>query len=208
MVLAFVPSVGAHAASDSPISVSPISGTFFANPANVGEFTAGPATPATFTQQFAGLNFNPPEGTLKCSPPTGINTKSHPFTNVEPQPDGSCKSVPAQNNNNNKEAGVGDLESFQAVFTGTFVVNAPGQITFNFFADDGWILSIGPGANGGQANAVSGQMLNFPRAGPFSGYPIIASFNLVSPLSHNDVVVRAPLLSSSTTPTVVVATCL
>ena len=97
------------------------------------------------------------------------------------------------------------MRNFQAVFTGAFQVAAAGRITFNVYSDDGWILSIGPNANGAQPGYVSGPMLNFPRVGPFTGYPIVGSYNVESAPNQNNLVVGFPppasTRSSSTTAT-------
>jgi hypothetical protein len=108
-----------------------------------------------------------------------------------PQPDGSCKTVVAEGNK--LQAATGDMTNFQAVFTGAFQVSAAGRITFNFYSDDGWILSIGPNtAGGGQPAYVSGPMVNFPRVGPFTGYTIVGSYNVSSTPNQNNLVVSFP----------------
>jgi hypothetical protein len=183
-------SPGAQAAADSPISVSPIATSFFPNPNDSGAFTASPSTAVTFTQDFPALNFNTPVNTVKCSQPTGVSPSTQPFTNVIPQPDGTCTTIVAQGNGH--QAAVGDMRNFQAVFTGAFQVAAAGRITFNVYSDDGWILSIGPGAGGAQPGYVSGPMLNFPRVGPFTGYPIVGSYNVESAPTQNNLVVGFP----------------
>jgi hypothetical protein len=181
---------GVQAAADSPISVSSISTSFFPNPNDSGAFTATPSTAVTFTQDFPALNFNTPGDTVKCSQPTGVSPSTQPFTNVIPQPDGSCTTIVAQGNGH--QAAVGDMRSFQAVFTGAFQVAAAGRITFNVYSDDGWILSVGPSASGAQPGYVSGPMLNFPRVGPFTGYPIVGSYNVESAPNQNNLVVGFP----------------
>jgi hypothetical protein len=144
----------------------------------------------TFTQDFPALNFNTPDGTVKCSQPTGVNPSTQPFTDVIPQPDGTCKTIVAQGNK--QQAAVGDMRNFQAVFTGSFTVTAAGRVTFNVYSDDGWILSIGPNASGAQPGYVSGPMLNFPRVGPFTGYTIVGSYNVESAPNQNNLVVGFP----------------
>ncbi len=188
MTLAGVPS--ADAAADSTISISSVSGTFLPNPSDSGGFTAAPSTSVTFTQEFPVINFNPPAGAVKCSNQTGVNTQTHPFTDVVPQPDGSCKTMVAKGST--QQAGAGDMSSFQAVFTGSFLVTAPGRITFSLFSDDGWILSLGPNSGGAQPTYVSGPMLNFPKTGPFTGYTIVGSYNVVSSPNQNNLVVSFP----------------
>ncbi|MBV9602525.1 MAG: FHA domain-containing protein [Chloroflexi bacterium] len=183
-------SPGAFAAGDAPISVSSISASFFPNPNDSGAFTATPSTAVTFTQDFPALNFNTPADTVKCNPSAGVSPSTQPFTDLIPQPDGSCTTIVAQGNK--AQAAVGDMRNFQAVFTGAFQVSAAGRLTFNVYSDDGWILSIGPSASGAQPGYVSGPMLNFPRVGPFTGYPIVGSYNVASAPNQNNLVVGFP----------------
>src|SRR5712691_4000803 len=180
----------AHGAETPAISISSVSGSFMPNVENSGPFTGNPATPVAFTQEFPVINFNPPVGTVPCSNKTGVDITTRPFTTVVPQPDGSCKTLPAQGKN--QQAGVGELTNFQAVFTGAFLVTAASRVTFNFFSDDGWILSLGPSAAGGQPAYVSGPMLNFPKAGPFTGFAVVGSYNVVSAATQNNLVVNFP----------------
>jgi FHA domain-containing protein/Big-like domain-containing protein len=124
-----------------------------------------------------------------------ISPDTRPFTDVVPQPDGSCKTLVAQGNK--LQAAVGDMGNFQALFTGSFQVSAGGRLTFNFYSDDGWILSIGPSPSGaGQPSYVSGPMVNFPRVGPFTGYPIVGSYNVSSAPNKNNLVVSFPAAGS------------
>jgi hypothetical protein len=180
---------GAVAANDSPISISSVSSSFYMNPTDSGAFIASPSTAVTFTQEFPALNFNPPAGTVKCSNAVNVTPDTRPFTDVVPQPDGSCQTIPAQGNK--LQAGVGDMANFQAVFTGSFQVSTPGRITFNMYSDDGWILSVGPSGSN-QPSYVSGPMVNFPRVGPFTGYTIVGSYNVSSAPNKNNLVVGFP----------------
>ena len=184
------PQSQASPATQSPVSISAISASFFPNPTDSGAFISTPSTAVTFTQDFPVLNFNPPAGTVQCSQPVNISPDTTPLTDVVPQPDGSCKTIQAQGNK--QQAAVGDLRNFQAVFTGQLQVSAPGRITFNIYSDDGWILSIGPNGSGGQPGYVSGPMLNFPRVGPFTGYTIVGSYNVESAPNQNNLVVGFP----------------
>lgn len=192
LAAALVSGRGALAAADAPISISSVSASFFPNPSDSGSFQATPQTPVTFTQEFPVINFNPPEGIIKCTQPTSVGTQTHPFSDVVLQPDGSCKTMPAQSSNGNAQAGAGDMNSFQAVFTGTFVVNAPGRITFNMYSDDGWVLSIGASAGGAQPQYVSGPNLAGPKTGTFTGFAVVGSFNVVSAPNENNLVVAFP----------------
>ena len=180
----------AYAAETPPISISSVSGSFMPNVENSGPFTGTPTTPVAFTQEFPVINFNPPVGTVPCTNKTGVDITTRPFTDVVPQADGSCKTVPAQGKN--QQAGVGELTNFQAVFTGAFLVTSSTRVTFNFFSDDGWILSIGPSTAGAQPAYASGPMLNFPKAGPFTGFTVVGSYNVVSAATQNNLVVSFP----------------
>lgn len=184
------PKPQASPASQAAVSISAVSASFFPNPTDSGAFISNPSTAVTFTQEFPVLNFNPPAGTVPCNPAVNVSPDTTPLTDLVPQPDGSCKSVPAQGNK--QQAAVGDLRNFQAVFTGQLQVSAPGRITFNIYSDDGWILSIGPNSSGGQPGYVSGPMLNFPRVGPFTGYTIVGSYNVESAPNQNNLVVGFP----------------
>lgn len=177
------------APSMSNISISSVLGTFL-NVRTSGTFTAQPGDPVAFTQQFPVVNFNPPAGTVPCSNSTGVNEFTRPFTSVVPRIDGSCLTIPAQGNG--YQAGVGALSDFQAVFTGTMTLNGPADITFNFFSDDGWILSVGPNGHGSQPSYVSGQLFNRPIAGPFTGYTVVGAYNTPSSPARNDLVVHFP----------------
>lgn len=177
-------------ASQAPVSVSSISASFYPNPTDSGAFIANPSTAVTFTQDFPALNFNTPPDTVKCNPSVNVTPDTTPFTDVVPQPDGSCKTIVAQGNK--QQAAAGDMRNFQAVFTGSLQVAAPGRVTFNVYSDDGWILSMGPSGSGAQPGYVSGPMLNFPRVGPFTGYAIVGSYNVESAPNQNNLVVSFP----------------
>src|SRR5437764_338140 len=86
---ALMPRSAAHAANndESPVSITSVSASFLPNPGDSGAFTATPATPVAFTQDFLGINFNTPPGTVTCSNTTGVSNTNRPFTNVVPQAD-------------------------------------------------------------------------------------------------------------------------
>src|SRR5712691_2228704 len=190
VVAILVSAPAAHGAEPPAISISSVSGSFMPNVENSGPFIATPTTPVAFTQEFPVINFNPPVGTVPCTNKTGVDITTRPFTNVVPQLDGSCKTLPAQGKN--QQAGAGELTNFQAVFTGAFLVTSATRVTFNFFSDDGWILSLGPNSTGGQPAYASGPMLNFPKAGPFTGFIVVGSYNVVSAATQNNLVVSFP----------------
>jgi hypothetical protein len=176
--------------SAAEISISPVIGQFYQNPTNGGTFTATSNSTEIFLQTFPVINFNPPSGTIPCSNNTGVGVSTRPFTDVVPQADGSCLTIPAQGNG--QQAGVGTLGNFQAVFSGSFAVSAATQVTFNIFSDDGWILSAGPNADGAQPSYVSGPLVNPPSTGPFSGFSIVGSYNTGSSPTQRDLVVDFP----------------
>ncbi len=182
-----------------PISIGTVHGSFFPNPNNSGSFDVSPTTgggllgggtptqPA-FTQDFPTIDFDPPADAnvqKNCSNPTGINEYSRPFADVAPQPDGSCLTETAQGNG--QQAGAGGLSAFEAVFTATLTVAQPGQITFNLYSDDGWVLGAGQDSAGDQPTYQSGSMVNPPGVSnplnnthgstPFKGYSVIGSYN-------------------------------
>ncbi len=177
-------------ASPAGVSIGSVTAQFLNNPSNSGAFSATPMDPVAFTQVFPAINFNPPAGTVSCTNPTGVGVNTRPLTDVVQQPDGSCQTIPAQGNG--LQAGVGSLYYFQAVLTGFMTLPGPSQVTFNFYSDDGWILNIGPNASGVQPTYVSGSMVNPPASGPFTGYPVVGSYNIPSPPAQNNLVVDFP----------------
>src|ERR1700674_5554870 len=171
----------------APIGITQVDGRFFTNPADSGSFTASPSDTPVFGQTFPIVDFNPPAGAVNCTNATGVDESTRPFTDVVPQNDGSCATIIAQGNG--QQAGVGDLTSFDAVFTGSFSVPSAMDVTFNFFSDDGWILSVGPDGNA-QPSYVSGPYQGAPGSGPFTGYPVVGSYNIPSSPTQNDLVVH------------------
>jgi hypothetical protein len=175
------------------VSISSIQGNFFANSSEFnGTFDVAPAATPLFTEQFPVINFNPPydqNPSIACGSSTAVNELSRPFEDVVQFQDGSCGEQIVQGNG--YQAGIDSLSSFEAVFTAQLTVSQPGQVTFNLFSDDGWVLSIGP--NGASQPAyVSGSMDNPPAKGPFTGYPVVGSFNTNSPPVQNTVTVKFP----------------
>ena len=171
-----------------------ITGQFFATP-DSQTFTATPSSLVAFQQDFPIINFNPPAGTVSCSNPTGVDVNTRPFTDVVPQPDGSCNVVTAQGNGMQAGCGSpvcdqpsGGLFSFNAVFgtamsnsgvpgTGSLTVGKPGKVAFSLYSDDGWILGFGQGPDGAQPSYVSGPMIDAPSASPFSGFQVVGANN-------------------------------
>jgi hypothetical protein len=182
------------AVSNPRITVGPVTGRFFANPSQAGGFTATPANALVFTQQFAAINFNPPQEAVHCTNAIQVNEWQRPMSDVVVRPDASCSVEVAQGNG--KQAGVEDLEQFNAVFTGTFTVAAPGKVTFNIYADDGWILGIGR-RRGPQPLFVSGPRENAPAETPFSHLPVMGAYNVATAPVRQDLVVNFPAAGTS-----------
>ncbi|HZN13713.1 MAG TPA: hypothetical protein VFB78_05560 [Acidimicrobiales bacterium] len=184
------------------ITVSPITAKFFANPTDTGEFTATPSTAVDFTLTVPVLNWNPPTAAqVTCSNATNVNENSRPFTAVVPQSNGTCTTIQAVGNGISAGCDAGactgytgpDRNAFDAEFEGSFTVDQPGQVTFNFFSDDGWILGVGAsGAN--QATHVSGGDPSPPAltTSPFKSYKVVGQNNTTHPPTQDDLVVNFP----------------
>jgi len=162
-------------------TVGTVHGSFFANPDGSSNFTITPTTPPVFTQDFPIINFNPPaDANYPCSNATGVTDNTRPFADVSPNPDGTCSVTTVQAGPGGPAAGVGDLYNFHAVYTSTLTVASAGPVVFGILADDGWIMSIGPGPGGAQPARVDGSsdsLYNAPPAGPFTGYPVVGAYN-------------------------------
>jgi RHS repeat-associated protein len=157
------------------ISTGPVVGNFYFKSASQTVFGAKPGDIPAFRQTFTTLNFNPPEGVVNHNV-SGVGPTTRPFTDVTTDGAGNfAGTVVAQGNG--LQAGVGTLASFDAVFTSTFVVAKPGDITFNVLANDGFLLGVGSGAT-----RVSGVYEGAPASNtsPFSGYPLVGAWNQTS----------------------------
>lgn len=182
--------VAAPGAGAMEAGIGGVSAQFFANPSGSGTFTATPASPVVFSQTFPGIAFNPPADAVICSNPTGVDESAPPFTAVIRQPDGSCATQVAEGNG--ARAGEGGLASFNAVFRGTLSVSAPGAVSFNFYADDGWILGVGAGPGGAQPAYAGGPRENAPAVSPFAGYPVVGANNRASFPARQDLLLNFP----------------
>ncbi|HEX3153308.1 MAG TPA: Ig-like domain-containing protein, partial [Candidatus Angelobacter sp.] len=169
-----------------PISTTTINGRIFASNGS-GPFNTPPTATPAFVQNFPTINFNPPTGTVPGMPGSiGVNTR--PFTDVTTDLNGNFTgSIVVQGNG--LQAGVGALFNFQAVFTGSYTVAAAGNVTFNFFSDDGFIFGVNNGAT-----RVSGSLFNPPPNGltPFQGYPVMGAFNTATAPVANSITVHFP----------------
>jgi RHS repeat-associated protein len=167
------------------ISTTSVLGKFFAG--GCGSFCHGPSDTPAFTQKFPTIDFNPPAGTVPNNI-TGVGVATRPFTDITTDVSGNFTGAVVAAGNGH-QAGLGDLFTFDAVFTGNYVVAAAGDVTFNFYSDDGFIFGIGNGAT-----RVGGADVNPPSSGmtPFQNYPIMGAFNVPTSPVANSVTVHFP----------------
>lgn len=168
------------------ISTTTVNALFFASDGSGSFDTLKNATPV-FTQNFPTINFNPPAGTIPGNTSNvGVNTR--PFTNVTTDLNGNFTGTIVAEGNG-LQAGNGSLFTFQAVFTGSYTVASAGNVTFNFFSDDGFIFGIGNGAT-----RVAGADVNPPPSGvtPFQSYPVMGAFNSATAPVANTITVHFP----------------
>jgi RHS repeat-associated protein len=170
------------------VSATTVTGFFFLSDGSGIFDTPTSATPA-FTQEFPVINFNPPGGTIPGTP-SGLDDNTRPFTDVTTDLNGNFTgTIVAQGNG--YQAGVGPMFTFQAVFRGTFTVASAGNVVFDFFSDDGFILGISNGAT-----RVSGASVNMPALTPFAQYPVMGAIDGPNSASGNQVVVYFPAAGS------------
>ena len=161
----------------APVAITDVSGDFFAASSSATTFEAQVGDSAAFSQSFPGITFNPPSGIVGYNM-SEVDPSTRPFTDVTTDRAGNfIGTIVAEGDDvqgNHHQAGVGSLASFDAVFHGTLLIAAPGDVTFDIVADDGFMLGIG-----GDVTSVSGVSHNPPTSGlsPFSGYSIMAAFN-------------------------------
>lgn len=192
--LALLSGISASGAMADPptVTITTVAGTFYPNPNDSGAFDTSQLSNPAFTQSFPVIDFNPPSSAqVACSNATGVNEFSRPFTDVIPNPDGTCSTQVAQGNG--QQAGTGSLYQFEAVFQANLNISAPGQVTFNFFSDDGWTLGLGPQSGGAnQPTYVSGQLSNAPAASAVQSYPVVGALNGPSSPNQAQVTVNFP----------------
>ncbi len=167
----------------APIGTTPVDGRFFTEPTTATTFVAQPGDTPTFGQTFPNLAFNPSATALPHNL-TGVGTGTHPFTDVTTDLMGNgIGALVAQGNG--KQAGAGTMTSFDAVFTANFVVAKPGDVTFRFDYDAGFLFGVGGGAT-----RVSGSYENAPasNASAFEGYPLVGADNRPSNAVNNTTV--------------------
>ena len=189
--IAVVQAASASAATAPPVTIGTVQGMFFTNPTpDSGIFDPSVLTGLPlFTQQFPVIGFNPPPSPQAiCSNVTHVDIFSRPMGDVVPNPDGTCSVIPVAGKG--FQAGLDPLSAFQAVFTADLNVSSAGQVTFNVFSDDGFVLAIGPQGTS-QPARISGPMVNPPPGGIsyVKGYPVAGAFNFSEASNANDITV-------------------
>ena len=192
----------AAAASGPQVSIGTVHADFYPNPSNSGSFDTSQLSSKVFSQDFPVIDFNPPASAqVTCSNSTGVDVNSRPFTDVVPDLDGTCSTVPAEAPL--LQAGVGVLFTFEAVFSANLTIDAPGQVTFNFFSDDGWMLGAGQQVNGNaQPTYVSGALIGAPTScigqtcgtlpSPVHNYVVVGAYNQPSAPTQQQVTINFP----------------
>lgn len=173
--------------TNAEIRLAKKTGMFFYNQYDSGTFDIPPSTQPVFTQSFSAFFFNPPSSNSNllvskqvCIQNSGVDENTRPFTDVTPNADGSCSLTVVQGNG--QQAGMGNMSSFEAVFTPEVTIPYAGQVIFHIYADDGWIVSIGP-SNGQQPTPDPGNIMTNPppgHIGPFTGYQEMGDNNVPS----------------------------
>ncbi|HEX3130445.1 MAG TPA: Ig-like domain-containing protein, partial [Thermoanaerobaculia bacterium] len=168
------------------VSTTTVRGRFFTAPNN-GAFTATPTMTPVFEQFFPTINFNPPSGTVPGNT-SGVNELTRPMYNVTTDLNGNFTGTILARGNG-ATLGTNFMTNFNAVFTGTFTVATAGNITFNFYSDDGFIFGIGNGAT-----RVSGALFNPPTSmrTPFENFPVMGAYNTATAPVANSVTVNFP----------------
>jgi RHS repeat-associated protein len=148
------------------LSSTPISGSFFAAD-GTGVFDATSSTPVAFSQTFPTIGFNAPTA-IVTNDAAGTIEVSGSFTDTTTDTAGNYSGILPT------KASSGTLTAFQAAFTGSFLVAAPGDVTFTVYSDDGFVLGIG---NGAVANG--GTDINPPQSGvtALSELPVVGAYN-------------------------------
>jgi RHS repeat-associated protein len=166
------------------VSTTTVYGRFFTSD-GCGCFDTLPTATPAFSQFFPTIDFN----AGSAVPGNNVaNGGTRPFTDVVTDVNGNfAGTIVAQGNG--YQAGVGALGTFQAVFTSAITVPSAGNVTFNFFTDDGFIFGVGGGAT-----RVSGPMVGVPASGltPFTNLTVVGSYNVPTAPAGNVVVVNFP----------------
>ncbi|MGH9920642.1 MAG: hypothetical protein ACRD6W_17455, partial [Nitrososphaerales archaeon] len=171
-----------------PVSTTGVTGRFYYG--GCGYVCANVTEPPLFTEDFPTIDFNPPGGTIPGNI-TGVNPSTRPLTDVTTNAIGDFTgTVVAEGDNSQgtlEQAGVNDMFQFDAVFTADYVVTSAGDVTFNFYDDDGFVLGIGDGVT-----RVSGADVNPPAATELERFPVMGGFNDPTSPAGNSVTVDFP----------------
>ena len=153
------------------ISATTIRARFFTSNGS-GGFNAAPDQPLIFEQNLPTLNLNPPAGTVPGNV-SGVDVLNRPMVDVTTDVDGNFTGIIIPRGNG-ASLGYDYLQDFNGVFTGSLNVASAGDITFKFWADDGFVFGVGKGAS-----RVSGVNFNPPASGVtgFEGYPLAGAYN-------------------------------
>lgn len=167
----------------APIGTTTVDGRFFTEPTSATTFVAKPGDTPTFGQSFPNLAFNPSAAAMPHNL-TGVGPSTHPFTDVTADLMGNgVGAIVAQGNG--KQAGGTGMTAFDAVFTADFVVAKPGDVTFRFDYDAGFLFGVGGGAS-----RVNGSYENTPASNrsAFENYPLVGADNRPSNAVHTTTV--------------------
>ena len=193
-VLVSQPSMASNTASVAWVapaetsSTTTVHGQFFTNYPYGDPFSTVLGDTPLWEQDFPTINFDPLPGTV-ANDPSGVNQFTRPFTNITTDVAGNYTgTVPAQGNG--YQAGIGDLNTFNAVFTGSYTIAAAGDYAFDVISDDAFILGIANGATPLPGNV----WVNPPASGltPMHAYPIMGTFNHNTGPQPNTVNVHFP----------------
>jgi RHS repeat-associated protein len=162
-----------------------------------GVFNTPPGTPPVFTQAFPTIDFNPPGGTIPGNT-SGVTEFSRPMQDVTTDLNGNFSGTIVVQGYDTQgqlhQAGTGTMFFFNAAFTGAFTVAAAGQVTFNFFTDDGFVLGVGSDSAGDAATRVGGANTNPPASGKtaFATLPVMGAYNVATAPTGSIVTVNFP----------------
>jgi hypothetical protein len=167
------------------VSISVVTGGFYSNsPGTSCTFDTGGQSPA-FTQEFEGLNFNPPVGLIANAT---VGPSTVPFTNVVTDSNGDFLEKEEAQGGGSK-AGQGLLTYFFAAFTGKVMVDGSQQVSFDIYHDDGFVFGVG-----GNAQRVSGPLTDPPPNGQTASLslPVVGSYNRSTTPRQSTVIVQFP----------------
>lgn len=168
------------------VSTTTVTARFFAGSGN-GYFDIPENRQPLFTQYFPTINFNPAPGTVNGSGASGVSTSTRPMVNVTTDFQGNYTGTIVSGGNGYRPGQ--NLHPSAATFSGNFLVKAAGEVTFDFFSDDGFMFGIGNGAV-----RVSGANTNLPASGltPYLRLPLMGGFNAPSAPTARSITVYFP----------------